>query len=289
MTLPAGLIEFLSQHGWGDPLQVTPVGGGCINHAARLTTQRGPASLLKFNREAPPDMFLREAEGLAALANAPGAPRVPNVLGVGSDWILLEFIDPAPRRQDFDRTLVIQLAAMHAVTSDSFGFEHDNYLGSTPQINTWTKDGHRFFAELRLLPQVRRARDRGLLGPAEVQAVEALCGRLKEIVPDQPASLIHGDLWSGNMITGSHGEPVLIDPATHFGWGEAELGMMRLFGGFGEGMSETYAERRSLAPGWRSRLNLYNLYHLLNHLNLFGAGYLGQVRQVLAQYGGQPR
>jgi fructosamine-3-kinase len=289
MILPAGLPEFLSQHGWGDLREVTPVGGGCINHAARLATQRGPAALLKFNPEAPPDMFTRESEGLAALADAPGAPRVPKVLGVGSDWILLEYLDSAHRQDDFDRVFAIQLAAMHEVTSDSFGFERDNYIGSTPQVNTWTKDGHQFFAERRLLPQVRLAQGRGLLGQAEVQSVDALCRRLKEIVPDQPASLIHGDLWAGNLMSGPRGEPVLIDPATHFGWGEAELGMMRLFGGFAERVFETYAERRALAPGWRDRLDLYNLYHLLNHLNLFGPGYLDQVRHTLARYGVAPR
>jgi fructosamine-3-kinase len=245
--------------------------------------------VLKSNREAAPDMFHREAEGLAALEGAPGAPRVPKVLGVGSDWILLEFLDSAPRRSDFDHTLAVQLAAMHDVTAPAFGFEHDNYIGSTPQVNTWTTDGHLVYAERRLLPQVRLARDRGLLRIAQVVAVEQICDRLKDLVPEQPASLVHGDLWAGNLMAGPHGEPVLIDPATHFGWAEAELGMMCLFGGFSELVFEGYAEQRALAPGWRERLDLYNLYHLLNHLNLFGAGYLARVQNILAHFGGPPR
>jgi len=117
-----------------------------------------------------------------------------------------------------------------------------------------------------------------------MRSVEVICHRLPDLVPPQPASLIHGDLWGGNMMTGPLGEPVLIDPAAHYGWAEAELGMMHLFGGFDARVFEEYAARRTLAPGWRNRLDLYNIYHLLNHVNLFGAGYVEQLRRALSRY-----
>ncbi len=146
------------------------------------------------------------------------------------------------------------------------------------------EDGYAFFAEQRLIYQARLAFDSRLLDERETRRVAALAQRLPELIPEQPASLIHGDLWSGNAVTDSAGGPALIDPAAHYGWAEAELGMTSLFGGFPSRFYEAYDQDRSLQPGWRERLPLYNLYHLLNHLNLFGAGYLGQVRSILSRY-----
>jgi fructosamine-3-kinase len=269
--------------GFGRVTRVQSVGGGCINHGARLETESGQSFFLKTNSSAPADMFQREAEGLAAL-RLPGGPRVPEALLVGPDFLLLEDLAPAPHRADYAETLGRQLAALHAHTNDRFGFATDNYLGSTPQPNPWTPDGHAFFAEQRLLFQARLARRRRRLDPGDMARAERLAARLPELVPAQPAALIHGDLWAGNAVSGSQGEPALIDPAAHFGWAEAELGMTALFGGFSERFYQAYEEAARPQPGWQERLPLYNLYHLLNHLNLFGTGYLGQVQGILRRF-----
>ena len=277
------MADWCLAQGLGRVTRIQSVGGGCINHGARLETESGPTCFLKTNPSAPADMFQREAEGLTALAT-PDGPRFPRPLLAGPDFLLLEDLAPAPRQPDYWESLGRQLAALHAHRGERFGFEAGNYLGSTPQPNPWTVDGHGFFAEHRLLFQARLARRRGLLEPADLAKAEVLARKLPELVPPQPPALIHGDLWSGNAISGPQGEPALIDPAAHYGWAEAELGMTALFGGFSEAFYRAYEEAAGLQAGWRGRLPVYNLYHLLNHLNLFGAGYLGQVQGILDRF-----
>ena len=282
-SVPRPVVAWLQAQGYGEVQQIVPVGGGCINHGARLVTASGASFFLKTNPTAPADMFAREAEGLETL-RVPDGPRVPRPYLWGADFLLLEDLAPAARQPAFWEVLGRQLAALHGHTNPRFGFAHDNYIGSTPQPNPWTADGYAFFAEQRLLFQARLAQRRGLLPPEDVRRVERLAARLPDLVPAQPASLLHGDLWSGNVIPDAHGQPALIDPATHYGWAEAELGMTQLFGGFPEAFYRAYEEVRPLTPGWRERLPIYNLYHLLNHLNLFGGSYYGAVRQILLRY-----
>jgi protein-ribulosamine 3-kinase len=145
-------------------------------------------------------------------------------------------------------------------------------------------DGYQFFGEQRLLFQARLANRRGLLGKEQMEQVERLAAHLSQLIPSQPASLIHGDLWGGNAITNQRGEPVLIDPATHYGWAEAELAMTALFGSFPDVFYKAYQEVRTLDADFQGRFPIYNLYHLLNHLNLFGSSYLGQVLQILRRF-----
>jgi len=147
-------------------------------------------------------------------------------------------------------------------------------------------DGFAFFAEARLLHQGKLARDAGLLDSGAIRKLEWLAARLDRWIPEQPASLIHGDLWGGNAHCGPEGEPVLIDPAAHYGWAEAELAMTTLFGRFPEAFYRSYLASSQLSPEWESRIPLYNLYHLLNHLNLFGGGYRQSVQAVLDRYAG---
>ena len=283
--LPAALETWLAEQGCGAVTALLPVGGGCINDGARLRTQSGRIFFLKRNRQAPADLFEREAEGLAALAQAPGGPRIPQVYLVGVDFLLLEDLAPALRRADYWPELGRQLARLHGTVAAGFGFAHDNYIGSTPQPNRWTADGTAFFAEQRLLFQAELARRRGLLPAAALRQVERLCARLPELIPAQPASLLHGDLWSGNAISDERGAPALIDPAAYYGWAEAELAMTALFGGFPEAFYQAYESERPLVKGASGRFAIYNLYHLLNHLNLFGMGYLAEVQATLIRYG----
>ena len=283
VTVPYAVQEWCRQNGHGDIARAEPVGGGCINQGLRLHTDRGKSLFLKVNPAAPEEMFAREAEGLRSL-HQPDGPRLPAPYVWSRDFLLVEDLRPARRASDYWSDLGHRLAALHEHRSSRFGFDHDNFIGSTPQPNPWIEDGYDFFASHRLLFQARLARQGGRLPASDARRVEAIAGRLKDLVPAQPASLSHGDLWSGNVIVGPHGEACLIDPACHYGWAEAELGMTELFGGFDTAFYRAYAASRPLAPGWRDRLPLYNLYHLLNHLNLFGTGYLESVRRVLDRF-----
>ena len=278
--IPEKVHTWLKENGYGERLSLKPVGGGCINNGMVIETSQGQTFFLKTNRQAPADMFAREAEGLVALS-IPGGPRLPRLLLWDKDFLLLEDLAPAPRRLNYWPEFGRQLATLHSHTSPKFGFEHNNYIGSTPQLNPWTENGYEFFCEYRLLFQAGLAHKRGLLTADEIRKAENLGARLQEMLPEQPASLIHGDLWSGNAITDSRGEPAIIDPAAHFGWAEAELAMTSLFGAFPESFFNAYQEIRPLERGFRERFPIYNLYHLLNHLNLFGFGYINQVKTIL--------
>ena len=282
--IPAEVELYLRQHAMGDVASVQSVGGGCINHGSRLRTTKGATFFLKTNHTAPADMFACEAEGLDVLRVANG-PRLPRPLLHGAGFLLLEDLAPAGRRKNYWLEFGHQLAALHSYNQPRFGFHHDNYIGSTPQPNPWTADGHTFFAESRLLYQARLAQQQGLLPRAEMLQVERLAARLPDLVPAQPASLLHGDLWGGNAISDQDGNPAIIDPAAQYGWAEAELAMTALFGAFPAEFYRAYQEVRPLEEGFWERFPIYNLYHLLNHLNLFVGGYLMQVKAVLNRFG----
>jgi fructosamine-3-kinase len=282
--IPSLVKDWLTQNGYGEVVAVSPVGGGCINNGMRLDSSSGEKFFLKVNTHAPVDMFEREAEGLQAL-NVSNAPRVPRPYIFSSEFILMEDLTPAKRISTYWQDFGRQLAALHMHTCDRFGFMHDNYIGSTTQPNPWYEDGTRFFAEQRLIHQTQLAYQRGLIGKNEIREIEKLARRLPELVPTQPASLIHGDLWSGNVISDQHGEPAIIDPAAHYSWAEAELAMTTLFGSFPSEFIHSYQEVRPLDAGFQERYPIYNLYHLINHVNLFGDIYLDQVNSILKRYG----
>lgn len=284
--LPVAVPIWLQDNGYGQVLRSVPVGGGCINQGARLHTTGGQSFFLKTNPQAPVDMFLREAEGLTVLRQAAALDtreglRLPLPFLSGPDFLLLEDLAPAPCQLDYWPRLGRGLAGLHQQTSPTFGFAHDNYIGSTPQPNDRVADGWNFFGHQRLLFQAKLVFDRGYLDRKALDQINWLARRLPELVPAQPASLLHGDLWSGNVITDELGNPALIDPAVYYGWAEAELAMTALFGGFNPVFYHAYQEVRPLEPGFRQRFPVYNLYHLLNHLNLFGTGYLGEVLEIL--------
>ncbi|MFO8037707.1 MAG: fructosamine kinase family protein [Anaerolineales bacterium] len=275
--------DWCREHGYGGVVSIERVGGGCINEGAILETESGQSFFVKTNNAAPPDMFPREAEGLEAL-DVDDGPRVPRVYHAEASYILLEDLNPAPRKGEYWTTFGRQLAALHGHTKERFGFAHDNYIGSTPQVNPWTENGFDFFAHQRLLYQAQLGRDRRRLSSGDVNKIEHIAHHLEEWIPPQEASLIHGDLWSGNATTDEEGDPAIIDPAAHYGWAEAELAMTSLFGSFPDRFYRAYQEIRPLEPGFRDRFPIYNLYHLLNHVNLFGGGYLSQVRSILDRY-----
>jgi fructosamine-3-kinase len=282
--IPQGVANWLQQQGYGGVVASSPAAGGCINNGAHLVTESGAHFFLKTNANAPADLFAREAEGLEALAGT-RTLRVPAVVLVDEGFLLLEDLQPAARTAGYWPQLGRGLAQLHAHTQAHFGFAHDNYIGLTPQPNGWLADGYVFFAERRLHHQAHLAHSHSLLSADQVAAVERLAARLPQLVPPQPASLLHGDLWAGNVLAGATGAPALIDPAAYFGWAEADLAMTALFGQFPGEFYSAYTEVRALEPGWRERFDVYNLYHLLNHLNLFGGGYYAQVMAVVERYG----
>ncbi|MBV6442888.1 MAG: hypothetical protein DYG98_19525 [Haliscomenobacteraceae bacterium CHB4] len=267
---------------------VQTVAGGDIHRAARLDAADGRQFFLKYNTVAQAaEMFHTEALGLALL----GASRiiaVPKIYGHGviGEWsfLLLEYIRPGHRNRVFWEDFGTSLATLHGTSSAQFGFAHDNFIGSLPQSNKRRDTWQSFYSEERLLPQMRLARTQNRLNAADEQNLEKLCFKLSSICPDEPPSLTHGDLWSGNFLCNSDSKPVLIDPAASFAHREMDLAMSRLFGGFDPHFYQSYESARPLAPGFEERLEVYQLYYLLVHVNLFGGGYVDSVRRILKRH-----
>ncbi|WP_286236951.1 fructosamine kinase family protein [Neptuniibacter halophilus] len=257
--------------------------GGDIASVSLLELSDGRMLVAKTMADSTPGMFRAEARGLEAI-RASGCLPAPEVVFCAEDLLLLEYIPPGPRPADFEQRLGRGLAQMHLQTVSDFGFECDTYCGATLQPNTPTDEGYRFFAEQRLLYLGKRCRERGLLSQKRMSQIETICRQLPQRIPPQLPALLHGDLWSGNLLCSAAGEPVLIDPAVYWGWPEADLAMTRLFGGFGAGFYREYARVAPLQPGWQERLDLYNLWHLLNHLLLFGGAYRAEVERVIERY-----
>lgn len=260
-----------------------PVSGGDISAAWRLETERG-AVFLKTGPSSSFDMFSAEAEGLEALA-APGAIRVPGVVacGVAGDaaFVALEWLHLGRTSRDTEVLLGEQLAALHRSTADSFGWHRDNTIGLTPQRNDRSDNWVDFFREQRLGFQLRLAADNGFTGALQEQGAR-LMKRLPAFFESRSPepSLLHGDLWGGNWAS-CDGDPVIFDPAVYYGDRETDLAMTRLFGGFGRAFYNAYESAWPLQSGHRERCELYQLYHVLNHLNLFGSGYLGRAQDLI--------
>jgi fructosamine-3-kinase len=263
------------------------VGGGDINQALRAETAAG-SFFVKYNTASPPRMFEREAEGLAALAGA-GCLRTPNVVGMGAaggiDYLVLEWLETHRAAPDTGRAFGRALASLHRQTADECGFGADNFIGSLPQANQWTAGWATFFGEHRIAAQLQIGERTGGL-PAKLVSLGArLVQRMPNLVPDDvEPSLLHGDLWSGNYMITDGGQPVIIDPAVYFGHREIEIAFTQMFGGFPDGFYEGYNEAWPLDSGFSSRRDLYNLYPLLVHANLFGGGYVSRCESVIRRY-----
>ena len=263
-----------------------PLGGGCISSAARLETDAGEF-FAKWNHDGPDDLFEREADGLREMARAATSLVVPRVLaarGPRGDlpgFILLEHLAPGPPD---DERLGRGLAELHRHSAPRFGFPVDSYCGSTRQPNGWCASWAEFYAQRRLQPLLAAVEAWRGLERGERRVLDRLVERLPGLVPagGVPA-LIHGDLWSGNVLHAAGG-PALVDPACAFAEREMEFGMSTLFGGLSARAQAAYAEAWPLAPGWRERNPLYQLYHLLNHQLLFGGGYGAQALAIARRF-----
>ena len=287
---------------FGDGLRIVSrrsIFGGDINDSYCLSLSDGTAVFMKCNALKNISFFEAEAKGLEALGKA-GVIGVPKAYGIGTDqaqgisFLLMEYLEAAPRINGYWETFGRELALLHQADCSGFakaerdlpfGFESDNYIGATPQTNTPKANWLTFYRECRLMPQIKMAEGYLDLG------TKKQCNKLLENLDSyltEPAfpSLLHGDLWSGNAVCGPDGKAWILDPAVYVGHFEAELAMTELFGGYPAAFYDAYHEINKIDSGYRDRRDLYNLYHLLNHLNLFGGSYLHSVKNILNRYVG---
>jgi protein-ribulosamine 3-kinase len=261
-----------------------PVSGGDINSVFHLQTTAG-SFLIKINSlDDFSGMFKKEEQGLAAIRNT-NTIAVPEVIlqsdNGNESYLMMEWIDTQNGDEVSSQTLGRQLAQMHRYTSTQFGFDIDNYMGSLYQSNSWHSTWIQFFIEERLQPMLKMAVDKKELSKNDINLFEELYKKLSALFTEEPPALVHGDLWSGNYLISAAGTPYLIDPAVSYSNREFDIAMTTLFGGFDGSFYEAYIDEFPLQQGWQQRLQLWNLYPLLVHVNLFGGGYATQVRRIL--------
>ncbi len=263
----------------GQTLSIThqrALGGGSINQVSCISLDNGTEYLLKTQTGAiAKDTFKIEHDSLLLLAESQTI-RVPSPLVFSDDFLVMEFIQQGTKAADWQEQLGRNLALLQQHTQkEKYGFHCDNYLGTSLQINTWQDDWLTFWCANRLEPQLNLFSQRAGTDNPLIKKAYKLLEKLESYLAQdyEPAVLLHGDLWSGNAMADSDGKPVIFDPACYYGHREAEFGMMRMFGGFGARCEASYAEIWPFADGHEERFRLYQLYHELNHLNLFGDAY----------------
>jgi len=266
---------------------VSSVSGGSINAAYCLHTTAGDYMMKRNSKSAFPGMSACESAGLAAIRKTKTIA-VPQTILLDEfeddSFLVLEWIETVGATPAAAKLLGQQLAAMHKHTANEFGFDANNYMGSLPQSNrshtTWAS----FFINERLQPMVKIGVDKGLLQHSDEKNFERLYQLLPGLFSEEPPALLHGDLWSGNYLISANQKPYLIDPAVSYGHREFDIAMTTLFGGFNREFYEAYQNSFPLEKDWQQRINLWNLYPLLLHLNLFGSGYLIPIKSCLQQY-----
>jgi fructosamine-3-kinase len=263
---------------------IISLGGGCIGNAVKVTVENGTSYFVK--NYANKKMHEAEANGLNELKTA-NAIRIPRVVKFNDNFLILEFIESAPKCSDFSEKFGRQFAELHKMTSHKYGYFEDNFIGSTEQINvpqnkSWTE----FYFENRLMFQFRLAEKNGHSTDELKSGIKDIEKKITDIIGDseEQPTLLHGDLWGENYIVDQRGNPVLIDPAVYYGHREADLAMTKLFGGFDNRFYQAYNTEYPLKDGWEDRENIYKLYHVLNHVNLFGGAYVSQAIYLIKSY-----
>jgi len=268
---------------------INRVSGGSINQAAKITLSDGKFCFLKWNQTADSRMFSVEEKGLDLLASAGTDIRTPEVFATGetnngTGFLVQEFITEGQSKSDSAEAFGANLAKLHQQQNEQFGLDHDNYIGRLPQSNSWHDSWIDFFIEERMKPQLEMATNAGKLGSDTVAHFESLYKKLPDIFPDEPPSLLHGDLWGGNYFYDEEGRATIFDPAVYYGHREIELAFTHLFGGFSSAFYRAYEHSYSLEPNFNQRKSIYNLYPLLVHTNLFGGHYGRQVKSIVHQF-----
>jgi len=289
MSLPPTIARALHTALGAPVIAATPLGGGSICRTSRVQLADGRTLLVKHHSSIA-GLFTAERRGLELLRDSQTL-RVPRVFiqqeaeGDTPAFLAMEWLGSGRRTPLAEEQLGIGLAQMHRTTATRYGLDHNNFIGANPQPNMPTVNWVTFFCDRRLEYQAELAARNGFLNPWRRRALETLCTRLDVLLPETPpASLLHGDLWGGNWLVTDSGEPALIDPAVYYGHRETDIAFTELFGGFSDIFYAAYNQTWPLEPGYAQRRDVYNLYHLLNHLNLFGEGYGRQVDAVLRRY-----
>ncbi len=266
--------------------KVSSVPGGCINQTSKVTTNQGEF-FIKVNSAQQSDLFHKEQKGLALLKKK-STLGIPVVLGSGSEdgksYLILEWIEKGIANQTFWNRFGESLGLQHKTSSSRFGLDHDNHIGRLPQSNTFHEKWGEFFIEERLEPQLKIASDSGLVGNSTLSQFDMLFTTLGQLIPEEPPSLLHGDLWSGNFLCGLESKPYIFDPAVYFGHRETELAFTTMFGGFDQQFYTSYSNEFPLEPGFDDRIEIHNLYPLLVHVNLFGPSYLTGIEHTLKRF-----
>lgn len=266
---------------------IQPVGGGCVNETVKLKTNDGNYFAKWNDAKRFPGMLQAEAKGLDLLKNV-GEIKVPEVIFQSTadtvQYLVLEWIESMAMKKNFWCDFGKSLAKLHRHTSERFGLEYNNFIGSLPQFNTWHSVWSDFFILERIEPQLKLARDSERTSNSVSRKFSKLFSQLNTIFPSEKPALLHGDLWSGNFMVGNKGEPVMIDPAVYYGHREMDLGMTKLFGGFHPEFYESYHLEFPLEKDWQKRTEICNLYPLLVHVNLFGGSYALQVESILRRF-----
>ncbi len=284
----AALENFWNREGLStEILKTNSIGGGSINQVFLVQTSSG-SFFLKYNTaQAHPQMFSSELQGLQLMANTKTI-RIPQSYyayeGQQYSFILMEYIEQKGYASDFWEKFAHDLAALHSQSSQSFGLNFSNYMGSLSQSNKQHSSFAEFFIEERLEPQIKMARNDGYLSSKHIKQAENLYSELASIFSNEKPSLVHGDLWSGNFMSDEKGQAVIMDPAVYYGHREVDIAMTTMFGGFAPEFYESYQKSFPMVKGWEERLSYYNLYPILIHINLFGHSYLGGFERVLQRF-----
>ena len=265
-------------------ISVEHICGGCINKAARIKTTYG-TFFVKWNSIGRyPNMFEVEARGLMLLKEQL-VIKIPVVIALGEAdkdaYLLMEYVETGLKTPNFWNNFGASMARLHKVTGQYYGLDTDNYIGCLIQHNQPHANWTSFFIKERLEPQIKLALDTGAINSGIVKKFDALYKKLETFFPLEPPSLIHGDLWSGNFIATPDEQACIYDPAVYYGSREMDIAMSKLFGGFDKQFYESYNLHFHLQEDWEDRIDVYNLYPLLVHVNLFGGGYVSQVKGIL--------
>ena len=262
--------------------------GGCISDAYKIIDEKENNYFLKLN-PSPKDLFIKESNGLKELKKA-NVIRVPDVKACNEEFLLTEFIPTGNRSKNFFEDFGRKFAELHKFTGEKFGFYENNYIGSNPQINLADEDEEydwiAFYFNKRILYQYKLAEKNGYATKELREGISLLEKNIHKIIGNsaEPPTLLHGDLWSGNYLPDENGNACLIDPAVYYGNREADLAMTKLFGGFSIEFYSSYYDSYPLKEDYEYRENIYKLYHVLNHLNLFGKGYYSQAISLINYY-----